>query len=203
MNKYLFLDTETTGTTPDHHEIWQIGALAFAEGNPNSGKTIDIKIRPLKPQNASLEALEACDVLLEDICKYQHPVLGLDKFISFLKLFVDQYNKLDKFFIIAYKASFDKDMLRSFFFANGNKWFGSFFNYYVIDLYGIAQSLYACGKITPENLRLGTLVKFLNPDFEFKAHDALGDVKATKYIYDVMRSWFPFLPELLKAGDHV
>ena len=56
MNKYLVIDTETTGLNPERHEMIAFGAIVLLDHVIT--ESIEIKWHPTRPKEASKEALE-------------------------------------------------------------------------------------------------------------------------------------------------
>jgi DNA polymerase III epsilon subunit-like protein len=98
-------------------------------------------------------------------------------------LFVNKYDKADKFTPLAYNGQFDMDMLRIFFLKNQDNYFGSWFDGCLLDPLPVVRMLDRAGLIAPmENHRLATVAKMLDVQ-EGVAHDALSDVRMLYSIY--------------------
>ena len=87
---------------------------------------------------------------------------------------------------VAYNGKFDMDFLKSWFEKVGqvtgkNNWFGSFFNYRLVDPLAIIYGMRYAG-LMPElkNFKLVTVCEHFGIDLGEAAHDALADIQATK-----------------------
>lgn len=182
--KIFFLDTETTGTDPKSNAIWQIaGAVRTTAGD----KFFNSKCQPHKGAVVNQKALEVGNISEDILFSFPLPETTVSNLTKLLDIHCDKYNPKDKFILCGYNATFDKDFLFSFFKQNAppKTFFGSYFYYYVVDLYAFFQSLYLTSLLKGiENLKLATVHEwFFGEKFE-GAHDALADIKATIRIYD-------------------
>jgi DNA polymerase III epsilon subunit-like protein len=95
-----------------------------------------------------------------------------------LDTYVDKYNKNDKFIPVGYNVNFDIGFLREFFLKNGNKYYGSYFDYHFLDGMALTFFMRYIGKLNLENYRLETSCKHYG--IEINAHDALSDIEGTR-----------------------
>ena len=150
----------------------------------------NFKIKPFPNDSIDDEALkvnriEKIALYLEP---YKEPKVIYNEFTAILKKYIDKFEKTDKFYFIAYNASFDMDMLRTFFDKNGDKYFGSWFFFPYIDVMTIAAAALVRNRHTMTDFKLGTVAKELGLSVdESKQHDAMYDIKLTRDIMGVLR----------------
>lgn len=179
--KKLFLDTETTGTTPNS-AIVQIAGIMEVGGVE---KEFDIKMRPHEGADISPQALEIIGKTLNEINSYPSPEDAVKEFEKILSEFVDPFKKGDKFVLYGHNIQFDFQKLIELYNRIGNKYLGSF-----VDFKNNFDTLQMM-----KNLQLLEVIEFLPNNkletcceaFGIKlegAHDALNDIRATKKLYE-------------------
>lgn len=183
--KLFFLDLETTGVNPGRNGIHQMSGMIVIDGEIK--EEFDIKVRPNPKAVIEKQALDVAGVTEEQVLSYP-PMEQVyrEKLIPMLDKYIDQFNKLDKFFIVGYNnAHFDNDFFRGFFLQNGDKYFGSYFWANCFDCMVLATPHLAAIRPQMENFKQGTVAKHLgiNVD-ETRLHDALYDIRICKAIYD-------------------
>lgn len=177
--KLLFLDTETTGLEVGKHGVIQISGVIEIDGEVK--ETFDIRCRPFPGQMVSQQALKVQDLTHERIITFQTPEEAYKKLLPIFDKYIDRYNKEDKFFLVGQNTKFDYDMLTEWFKRNGNNFLYAYIFYYLIDIVQISALFKMAGIINPENMKLKTLAKCFG--IEFKAHDALEDIQATREMF--------------------
>ena len=95
MNKYCFIDTETTGTEVNVHGLVQVAALMVYDGDIMD--KIDLNMRPFPDKAFSATALETIGKTREELDAQPNPREQWAMFTSWLQKHVDRYDKLDKF----------------------------------------------------------------------------------------------------------
>lgn len=199
-SRIIFIDSETTGVDSKINEMYQLAMIPSVEGHRESGKGISINISILNFEAfdpVALKMAEKRGITKETILAYPCVQIAFIQIKNFLDHFVSKYNKHEKFIVVGYRVEFDTDFLRAFFMARGDKFYGSYFMPYVIDVYRLAQMLFLSNRIELKNLKLTSIAKYFFPDEKFDAHDALEDIKITAKVYMAMRDkFFPWLPEV-------
>ncbi|MDR2426574.1 MAG: hypothetical protein LBD46_05285 [Endomicrobium sp.] len=104
---------------------------------------------------------------------------------------VNKFDKTDKFYLAGQNVKFDLEFLHSWAKKNGDIYLGSYFWWYVIDLYVFTAAAKAWGWYEFETLKLSDVCKTLKVEIE-NAHDALADIEATKKCIEVFRFAIPF-----------
>ena len=180
MEKYCFLDVETTGVDSSKHGILQISGMIRVEGKPE--EFFDFKVRAFKEDLIDPEAIKISGL---------DPEKGLapdQVHIELLRIFtkyVDRYSKKDKFFFVGYNADFDNRFLRRFFEKCRDKYFGSWFWFPYIDLMTLAGFRLMKQRPAMENFKLATVCRVLGIEFDLmKAHDARYDIEKTVELFN-------------------
>lgn len=178
-NKIFWFDTETTGLDFRKHDMIQIAYLV--EINKDIKEEGKFYVQPFNYDTIDKGSLAVNKLEIATIKTFPSPQEIHRKIKSIIEKYVDRYNKNDKFSPAGYNVRFDVDFLREFFFKNNDKYYGSLFDYHVLDVFPFVFTLEYAGKIKLENYKLETLCKFF--EIPLNAHDALEDVKATRLLY--------------------
>jgi DNA polymerase-3 subunit epsilon len=182
MSKLLFLDTETTGLDTNRCGVYQISGIVDINGVVKEEINLfcDIFEGDIIEEGA-FERNKAC---LELLKTYPKPSKTFFSFIKVLRKYIDQYNKKDKFIMVAYSADFDGRVLRRFFEKNGNEYFGAFFFWPYLDIMQLATFFFQDERHGLEKFRQQDVAEQLGISVdEAKLHDGLYDVKLTREIY--------------------
>jgi len=177
--KLLYLDTETTGKDPDKSGLIQISGIIEIDGNV--AETFDIKCRPFPGKEITDEALEVNGQTREGLADLPDPSIAYGQLKKRLDAHIDRFNRMDKFYLVGQNVKFDYDFLTAFFKDNGDRYLYSYINYHLIDIISITALFKIAGKVKVENLKLSTIAEFFK--LEFKAHDALEDIRITREIF--------------------
>lgn len=159
MNKYIFIDVETTSLDPRNGNITELGFIYQVDG----------KIKMKKQFKGTEESIYIA-------------------FISYLNLFVDRYNPNDKLYFIGHNANFDSEFIREMFRRNHNEFYGAyFFNPSICTLH-MAGNYFMGKRDRPINFKLATLLKYFNIPFnEDKLHSALYDATVMRELFKVLK----------------
>lgn len=113
------------------------------------------------------------------------------EFTALLGKYVSPYNKQDKYTIVGYNAYFDTEQLREWWILNGDKFYGSWFNSFPIDVIIILRFLLNKVLHTFPNMKLGTVYDCLiklgildKLDNVEQFHNAMYDITITRHIYN-------------------
>ncbi len=176
MNKIFWFDVETTGLDSSINEIIQLACIIEVDGIVKERK--EWKVRPNDFNNINPEALQVTGFTIEQLKLFPESKFVFLEFIKFLDKYIDKFDRSDKFSIGAYNGKFDCDFLQNFFKKHNHKYYGSYFNYKLIDPLAIVRWLEYNQKLTGlENNKLETLARHF--DIKIDAHDALSDIEAT------------------------
>ena len=185
--KILWLDVETTGLNAKENDIVQIAGILDIDTIPAT--EFNYHVQPRNWENISDEALKINGLTKDELRTYEPPEIVHRRITDKLNKYIDRYDRSDKAFIGGQNPSFDRDFLKEFFIKNGDLYFGSWFDYHVIDLCALSLVFHIkdivdltdpnTGRI---NVRLGNVARAF--DLEQKEpHDALDDIRLTRQIF--------------------
>jgi DNA polymerase-3 subunit epsilon len=195
--KKLYVDIESTGTDPKRHGIIQWSAILLVNGRKVD--EIDMKMQPFKEDELDDGALKhnhtsALEVFAEDRYK---PLIAYERLMEFFGKHCNKYDRLDKFFWVGYRASFDSDFTREFFDKIGDRFLGSWFWTPPLDCMGLAAYLLQKNRYKLRDFKLRSVFEYLRPDMigvyqdlEEKGqawHNAMFDIERTLDIEDALR----------------
>ena len=177
--KILFIDTETTGLSFQKSGLTQLSGIVRID--KKDVETFNFFIKPFKGAEINQKALEIQGRKVEDFEdeKYVSEEKAYFYFKKLLEKYVNKYDKNDKFVVAGYNVKFDVDMLQAFFKRQNDNYLFSYIGSAPIDPLPCIGMLQLCGLLPVlENNKLETWCKHFG--IEFKAHDSLEDIKATK-----------------------
>jgi DNA polymerase-3 subunit epsilon len=186
MKKVLYFDTETTGLDEKLNDIIQIAGIIVIDGVIQ--EEFEFKIKPISFENISQEALDVHGYKVEDLQTFPEPHEIYLKLVDIFSKYIDKYNREDKFTPAGYNVEFDLKFLQQFFIKNNDVYFGSFVNWKKIDPLPLLHYLDYCGRIELPNYKLATVCEHFG--IELKAHDALGDIRATRELLAKLHGLF-------------
>lgn len=179
MKHIAWIDIESTGLDPVRCDVVQIALLIEKDGKII--QEAEIKLRPHPDCLVEDMALQTIGKTREQISKYPPPMAGIYKFKEVLENYVSPYEKRDKLFFAGYNPNFDVDMLYQAFKKNGDKYFFSWFFSCFIDVRSTVGEYFYQSDIILPNYKLSTVCAHFG--IEFKAHDAMEDIRATRDLY--------------------
>ncbi len=175
--KVFWFDVETTGLDAQKNDIIQLAYMIEVCGEVKENG--NIFMQPFSYENVSQGALDVNNTTIEQLKTYQSPQQAYSEIQKVLGKYINKYDRMDKFQPAGYNARFDLEFFQQFFIKNGDKYFGSFFNYKTIDPLQIMYFLDGVGKIKPlENYKLETVCNHFKINID--THDAHSDIEATK-----------------------
>lgn len=182
MIKKLFLDTETTGVEVQDNAIIEIGLVVNYD---NTYEEYLLNCRPFDlDYKLSKESEEKYGFTREIIDKFPSSEQTYKTLIDILDIYVDRYNKMDKFVVYGYGAEFDVQFLRKFFLENDDKYFGAWFWHPWVDIMSLAMHNLADQRHRLENFRLTTVAEYLGVSVDNeKLHGALYDAQLCRQVY--------------------
>jgi len=180
VKKVFYFDVETTGFDCKKNDITQLAGIIEIDGKIK--EEFNIRSQPINWDDISDDALEVTGVGIEELKKLPTAKQAYDQLIQILGEYCDKYDKSDKFYFAGYNVRFDIDFLHQFFVKQGDKYFGSWFNWKSIDPFPLLHYMEYKGLISLENYKLKTVCEHF--DIKLKAHDAMSDVLATRKIMD-------------------
>ena len=188
-NRLAAVDLETTGTTPDYHEIVQIAVVPLNESFIPSGSPFVSWVRPEFPERAAIEAMDANGLdlqFLESTPDSEKVATPLVEWIESLGLPQDR-----RLIPISHKWTFEFSFLTAWL---GQKLFESLFHYHARDAMTFALSLNdrmeLLGHERPfERVSLHDLCQKLQVVNDHP-HDALSDAVAEAEVYRRLLLWY-------------
>ena len=182
---YLVFDFETTGLEPGRHEPIQVAALLLDDQMAEHG-AFEALMRPLRPEEASPEALEVNGRNLDDLASEPHPADVLAQFVGFAQ------EAGEPVVMVGHNVGFDLRFLR-----REEATYGLFLprRDVAVDTCEMAKvHLQARGHVGDS--RLTTIAAHYG--ISYHAHDALGDVRATAQVLGRFRADAPEVFELAR-----
>ena len=183
-SKILWLDTETTGLDPKLNDIWQLAYLIEIDGEVKEEG--EMMIRPSNMDTVEDDALKIGGVTREELESLDYTIAdAVEDLKDVFGKYVDKYDRKDKFVVAGYFVRFDIDFLREMFFKSGDRYgIGSWCFTCLLDVPSFVAIGVAKYGMRFQNFKLETVCKKLG--VEFKAHDALEDIKATRVLYEAL-----------------
>ena len=182
--KALYFDTETTGLNPWKNDIIQIACIVEIDGEVKG--EFESKVQPVNWEHLDPKALEVHGYDERTLRTFPETKRVFTQLTDFMSRFVNKFDKGDKFTPAGYNVRFDMEFLQNFFKKQGDQYFGSWVNWKLVDpMYKLYEMDYM-GKINLPNYKLATVCQHLG--IELKAHDALGDIKATRELLRVLQA---------------
>lgn len=181
MNKKIFwFDVETSGLNPIKNDIISLAYIIEINGQEKAEG--EFFIQPFNWADMGDKALEINGFTREQLKTFETPKEVYKKIVKLLDRYIDKYNKQDKFHLAGYNVKFDVDFFKQFFIKNGDKYFGSYFNYRVLDVMCALFIEDYKKSLEIENFKLETASKKFG--IEINAHDAKADIRVTKNLFE-------------------
>ena len=190
--KVGWLDTETTGAHPEKHDIVQVAFLIEIDGNIQG--TEKFNVQPTNWENIEDSALEVNNLTRNDLRKFDPPEVGFRKITAFLSNYVDKYDSSDKLIPAGQNVGFDIDFLHNFWKKQNDTYFGSYFEWFPLDLLALCRYAAYRSGTAPKNYRLATLAKFYDVPIPENLHDSLADIKLTRRVWNVVNQYITVEP---------
>lgn len=185
--KLFFCDLETTGVRAYTHGVVQISGEIWTRMSTTGlvkQESFNLRAAPFEEDVIDLRALEVTGLTKAEIQEYPRPQDVFKDLKRILKRYVDPFNKMDKFFFLAYNAPFDENHLRAFFKKNSDPYFGSWFFWPSIDVAVLAADYLRYERKDMMRFKLSDVAERLGIEIESsRLHDALYDVELTRKIY--------------------
>lgn len=182
MNKFLWVDVETTGLDPKKNTVHQVAGQIVTGGKIQ--ESFNFKMRPhdgaeVLEEALAVSKLDVNEVMARELTSYA----AYKEFDKILCRYVNKYDKNDKFIFCAYNAQFDAQFIYEWYMRNGNKYFfglcegGAYFD--PLQLAILIEIKKGMKLFTP-NRKLETMAKHFG--IVLDAHDALADITATRQV---------------------
>ena len=177
--KVFWFDTETTGLDSKEAAIVSLAYIIEDKGKIQDKGTI--YFRPHVNAEISEKALEINGFTREQIEGFPEAKVGYKKLLGILGRYVKKYDKLDKFIMAGYNVSFDDGFLRELFKRERDIYYGSWFYSSNFDVRSKVAEYVMYRELAIKNFKLVSVCEHFG--IEFKAHDALEDIVATRTLY--------------------
>lgn len=185
MPKLCFVDLETTGLDYNRHGIIQLAGRISACGETHS---FNWSVAPFTTDSVDPKALEFLKLNDEVIWGFDKPHDIYKLFTEHLSMFVDKYNRTDKYAFIGYNSTFDWRFLYEWFKKNGDNFFGSYFFWPAIDVSVLAHQYLLKERSCLKNFKQSTVAEYLGIELDkTRLHDALYDIELCEKIYNKLQ----------------
>jgi len=187
IKRISWIDTETTGLNPEYNAVVQIASLIEQDGELIEES--EFKMRPHAGAAIDDKALYMNGRTRDEISKWPSPMEGKYKFKKSLERYIHPRDPEDKLFIAGYNIGFDVNMLDSLFKRCGDPYCMSFFFSCFIDVRTTVGEYFLESDITLRKYRLKDVCAHFGIDF--KPHDAMEDIQATRKLYYMLKDLIP------------
>jgi len=185
MNKQLFFDTETGGVNPDRDALLEIGGLVCITGQDDV--EFDLFTKPFDGDNISDEALKVNGMNYDQSNTFPTPRSTHSRLTKMLSMYVDKYDKRDKFILYGWNVDFDDHFLRAFFRKCGDKYYGSYFWWPPINVAALVAHYLGASRNKIEDFHLHTVAEHFAVPVDYEArHGALYDAILTKQVLNAL-----------------
>jgi DNA polymerase III alpha subunit (gram-positive type) len=194
------LDNETGGLLPKESDITQIAGQVKIDGVVK--EEFNFLMRPDSLDRVKAEAVAVSKKTIEQVMA--HPLSqreGYEALSKVLGKHCDKFNSSDKFFLCGQNPVFDDGFLRELWQKQGDKYYGSYFWHYRLDLISAMMLVRTRGYFSNmPNMKLGSICAALGVPLGDGAHDALADIRATAACFDKLAEMIPLAPVLPPAA---
>ncbi len=190
MNKFFWFDCETTGLDPKLNDIWQIAFKVVVGGELAAVHKFECRPTNMNTDRLSPEALAIGGVTAEYLAELPPAKRVLCDIQEILGHHVKKFEKNDKLIPAGYKvADFDIPFLRELFRKCDDKYYGSWFSNYPVDVYYMLIAVHASCGIVQQRYKLVDMCQLYGVPLEH-AHDALSDITATEKIFNILKDLY-------------
>jgi DNA polymerase III subunit epsilon len=195
--KYIVLDCETTGTNPALHGLIQMAGVIVVDGKVVD--KFDFKLCTFPDDVIEDEALKVNGITREQIQSWTVPFEIYQRFTKLLARYCDKFDRSDKFFFVGYNGDFDASFVRRFFEKCGDKYFGSWFWWPIIDIAKLAGIRLMHDRHLMPDFKLVTVATHMQIPFNPEAlHDAMADVAVTVQLFKRLMVDIPTMGSIVK-----
>ena len=185
MNKILYIDTETTSLDTVKGDIIQLAFII--EIDKVVKEQHNFFMQPFNYNTIEQSALDVNRMTVAKLKTFESPRAVYFKLTKVFDKYIDKYNKKDKFSPAGYNVSFDRGFLNQFFLKNGNKFFGSYVDYHLLDPASLLALLEYKGLISLESYKLENVCEYFG--IPIKSHDAMEDINATRKLIQKLMTY--------------
>tara|TARA_R100000306_G_scaffold20824_1_gene24740 strand:- start:10548 stop:11117 length:570 start_codon:yes stop_codon:yes gene_type:complete len=176
--KLFWFDVETTGLSSSRNDLVQLACLVEEDG-----KILGEYEFKCKPTGGEInpKALKVTNTTEKELLARPDPHKEFEKLKVFLEKYIDKYKKNDKYIMAGWNTPFDQKFLQAFWYKMGDKWFGSYFEYKVMDVYSLYLCLDCALELSYPNHKLKTVAEAER--IALTPHDAIEDIRATRKLF--------------------
>jgi DNA polymerase-3 subunit epsilon len=172
--KILYIDVETTGLDPVKNGIHQIAGIV--EINQQVLEEFNFNVKPYPKDKIEDDALAVSNTSRNDLKGYYET----EEVINMVAVIIHNYfNVNDKFILCGHNINFDFNFVDNWYKKFGTHGFSKCIERQICTLELAKQQQHKHGY---HNNKLITVANHFG--YKFKAHDALEDIKATKFIHE-------------------
>lgn len=183
--KFLWFDTETTGTDPKVHDVIQLAGQVVIGGRVM--EEFNLTCQPFDWDSITDKALEVNGKTREELRDCEPPQEMYKKIVKIFDRYVNKFDKEDKFYAAGHNINFDINFMNQFFKKNGNEYFFSYIHgahLCTLTLAVITETIIK-KRIFKPNYKLSSVCECLNIEL-INSHDALADITSTRQAANVM-----------------
>lgn len=188
--KLLYVDVETTGVDAKRNGIVQIAWIIEIDGEAATESSF--VVNPPEWAEIEPEALKVHGISEDEFRQGLTYREVHDKLEADMAMYVDRYERSDKFKLSGYNVRFDFDFLKRLWEESGDKYLGAWIQFgQFVDPFG-AVPIWQLAGIVPSlpNLKLATVAGAFGVTDVDGAHDALEDLHMTRKIVNAMKTEF-------------
>lgn len=188
MRKICVLDLETTGRNEYNHAIHQFSGEIYVDKQLE--EVFDFRMRPFGGDDICLDALDLCNMTLEELLALPEPKGVWAEICEMLRKYVDPFDTRDKFLSVGFGNSFfDMKFLPRHAKKCGDDFFWTYFHKHPVDLYFDAVAWLAQLGVLQDmpNMKLATVYKTAFGEEMENPHEAKCDVKAARRLCNFLR----------------
>lgn len=183
--KIFWFDTETSGLSPVKNGIISLSYMIEIDGTVTETGNLYFNCRGKQIEES---ALSVNGFTREQIEGFPDPENMYRELNTLFSRYISKFDKNDKFTAAGYNVGFDVDFLRQLWSENGDKYFGSWFAFGVIDPSQIIRFLQYCGYSFPVRAKLTDIASSLGIGTD-NAHDASADIGMTREVVQVLKKY--------------
>jgi len=188
MAKNLYLDLETTGPNKEKHAIIQAAGIIEIDGRVDL--EFQFLVRPHEGYSWDRMAALKTGADQSVVETYPPAEVFYNEFLQIMGNYVDKFNAKDKFNLIGYWCQFDYDFLWKLWDRMNDPYLGSWFFVPLIDVATLVAYNVMDRRNQFKNFKLVTVCQALGVEFDPEAaHDALYDIRKTRELFQLVRSW--------------
>jgi DNA polymerase-3 subunit epsilon len=146
-------------------------------------ESFDYRLNVFGNDTISEKALEVNEITLEQIKSFPNPRTVYTEIINMFSKYVNKFDRMDKFQLVAYNAQFDDAILREFFRKNNDSYYVSWISFPPLDVVQQAIMKFFHTRNRLQDFKQATIAKVLDIKIDGMLHDAKFDIELCKKIF--------------------